>query len=154
MAIYDLRCSQGHTFEVIQAFTDPLPDCPSCGEPTVKIPARFAIGKTARIPLPPDAMPQTWRGTYNADREYVTQLRRVADARAKLEERHPELRGDRRPVLAHEGPYQASPLRKGDPAPPSDAVIDRAQSGSHGRPGHGHMRGSGHTDGHGASHHR
>ena len=36
-------------------------------------------------------------------------------AREKLEEKYPELRGDQRPVLAHEGKYHDKPLRAGDP---------------------------------------
>jgi hypothetical protein len=41
----------------------------------------------------------------------------VADARRDLEARHPELAGDRRPVLAHEGRFEHAPLRAGDPLP-------------------------------------
>jgi hypothetical protein len=63
-------------------------------------------------------MPQTWKGTHRGDRDYVTHLRRVADARRDLESRNPELAGDHRPVLAHEGRFEGSPLRAGDPAPP------------------------------------
>ena len=59
-------------------------------------------------------MPQTWRGTYDGNREYVTALRRTADRRRALEDRHPELAGDWRPVLAHEGRFEAEPLRAGD----------------------------------------
>ncbi|MFC7643910.1 hypothetical protein ACFQX6_26440 [Streptosporangium lutulentum] len=59
-------------------------------------------------------MPQTWRGTYGADQEYVAELRRTADARRDLEERHPELAGDRRPIIAHEGRYEHAPLRAGE----------------------------------------
>jgi hypothetical protein len=63
-------------------------------------------------------MPQTWRGTYNGDREYLTSLRRTAETRRSLEDRHPELAGDRRPIVAHEGPYEGAPLRAGDTAHP------------------------------------
>lgn len=35
--------------------------------------------------------------------------------REKLEEKYPELAGDRRPVLAHEGAFANAPLRAGDP---------------------------------------
>ncbi|GII53743.1 hypothetical protein Pth03_21320 [Planotetraspora thailandica] len=118
MAIYDLRCESGHRFEVVQSFTAPLPRCPECGAVTRKVPSTFGIGggAAARAALPPPAemMPQTWRGTYGGDREYVAALRRTAEARRSLEERHPELAGDRRPVLAHEGRYERSPLRAGD----------------------------------------
>jgi hypothetical protein len=71
------------------------------------------------VPPPPERMPQTWKGTYRGDRDYVTHLRRVADARRDLEARHPELAGDRRPVLAHEGRFEQAPLRAGDPVPPA-----------------------------------
>jgi putative FmdB family regulatory protein len=116
MAIYQLRCGQGHEFEVIQSFTAPLPACPDCGSDVRKIPARCALrGRgAASLPPPPEAMPQTWRGTYEGNREYVTGLRRTAEQRQAVEERHPELAGDRRPVLAHEGRYAAAPLRAGD----------------------------------------
>ncbi len=117
MPIYQLRCAGGHNFEVIQSFTAPLPACPDCGGSTAKVPSVFGFaGQAARaLPPPPESMPQTWRGTYGANREYVASLRRTADRRRELEERHPELAGDRRPVLAHEGRYQRVPLRGGDP---------------------------------------
>ncbi len=116
MPIYQLRCAQreGHPdFEVIQSLHAPLPPCPVCGGPVGKVPARFGIGgaAAASLPPPPEAMPQTWRGTYEGNREYVAQLRRTAEQRRALEDRHPELAGDRRPVLAHEGRYAAAPLR-------------------------------------------
>jgi putative FmdB family regulatory protein len=124
VAIYELRCAQGHAFEVIQPYEAALPACPSCGSPSSKLPARFGVGGRASTPPPPERMPQTWRGTYEGDRGYLTELRRTAEARAKLEERHPELAGDRRPVLAHEGRFEHAPLRKGDPAPAAPARHD------------------------------
>jgi putative FmdB family regulatory protein len=116
--IYDLRCEQGHVTEVVQSFTAPLPACPRCAAPTAKLPSRFGIGGRAHLPPPPERMPQTWRGTYGGDRDYVTSLRRTAEERQRLEQRHPEIAGDRRPVVAHEGRFEAAPLRKGDPLPP------------------------------------
>ncbi|MDP9845546.1 FmdB family zinc ribbon protein [Streptosporangium lutulentum] len=114
MAIYELRCREGHRFEIIQSFTAPLPDCPECGAATGKIPSRFATAGRAVTPPSAEMMPQTWRGTYGADQEYVAELRRTADARRDLEERHPELAGDRRPIIAHEGRYEHAPLRAGE----------------------------------------
>jgi hypothetical protein len=124
MAIYQLSCGQGHSFEVIQPFTAPLPACTSCSGPTVKVPSVFGIGGrgAASLPPPPEMMPQTWRGTYNGSREYVTQLRRTAEQRRAVEERHPELAGDQRPILAHEGRYEGAPLRAGDAVPSKDAA--------------------------------
>lgn len=143
MAIYELRCREGHRFEVIQSFIAPLPYCRECGAATDKVPSRFAVTGRAATPPPAEMMPQTWRGTYNADREYVTGLRRAADARRDLEERHPELAGDRRPIIAHEGRYENAPLRAGDRAPIGDAP-------SHGRligDASGHDRSTGDTPG-------
>jgi hypothetical protein len=80
-------------------------------------------------------MPQTWRGTYEGNREYLTALRRTAEQRQVLEERHPELAGDRRPVLAHEGRFEVAPLRAGDPPP-----AGHAQPAGHPHPG-GHPHG-------------
>lgn len=119
MAIYDLRCASGHRFEVIQPFSAALPPCPSCGAATAKLPTRFGISGASLAALPPPAerMPQTWRGTYNGNREYVTSLQRTAEARQRLEDKHPELAGDRRPIVAHEGRYEKAPLRWGDSGP-------------------------------------
>jgi putative FmdB family regulatory protein len=115
--IYELACEAGHRSETLQAATAPLPACPACGGPTRKVPSRFGVGGTAAVPPPPERMPQTWKGTWRGDRDYVTHLRRVANARRDLEARHPELAGDRRPVLAHEGRFEQAPLRAGDPLP-------------------------------------
>jgi len=79
-----------------------------------KIPSRISLGGQASPGRSADMMPQTWRGTYEGNPEYVGQLRRQWSARQKLEEKYPELRGDQRPVLAHEGKYHAKPLRAGD----------------------------------------
>lgn len=146
MAIYDLRCADGHRFEVVQSFSDALPACPSCGAATAKIPASFGIagaaGATRRLPPTAEQMPQTWRGTYNGNREYVTSLRRTAEARQRLEEKHPELAPDKRPIIAHEGRFEGAPLRAGDPIPKT------AGPNSSGGQSHGH--GHGHTHSHGA----
>src|SRR5581483_9682194 len=114
MAIYDQRCTSGHRFEVTQSFTAPIPPCPTCGATTAKVPARFGTPGRASVPPPPEAMPQTWRGTHHGNRDYVTALRRIAEQRVAIEQRHPELAGDRRPILAHEGRFETAPLRAGD----------------------------------------
>lgn len=142
MPIYELKCGAGHRREVIQSFDAPLPACPECGAATVKVPSRFGIGGAAEVPPPPEAMPQTWRGTYGADREYVTALRRTAEERRRLEDRHPELAGDRRPVVAHEGRYENAPLRAGDPADTAHPPGERHSPHGHGH-GHGHSHGQG-----------
>jgi putative FmdB family regulatory protein len=116
MPIFDYRCACGERFERLVRRDDPAPDCPMCGGPTTKavsLPA--AVGHADPGPSR-EQMPQTWRGTYSGNREYVTQLRRQWEHREKLEAKHPELRGDTRPVIAHEGRYEHAPLRAGEPA--------------------------------------
>ena len=81
-----------------------------------------------------DQMPQTWRGTYEGNPEYLGQLRRQWNDRQKLEEKYDELRGDRRPVLAHEGRYHAAPLRAGDPPASSPHPASSARPASFARP--------------------
>lgn len=143
MPIYELRCGHGHTFEVIQSFTAPLPPCPGCGTATTKVPSRFGIAGRAALPAPAEAMPQTWRGTYDGNREYITSLRRAAEQRRDLEDRHPELAGDRRPILAHEGRFEAAPLRAGDPPPSGPPTADRTEPPTAGRSGHQHHQRAG-----------
>ena len=116
MPIYDYRCPHGHTFERMAAIAaSAQQDCPACGELSGKIPSRVSLGARADPGMAMEQMPQTWRGTYEGNPEYLGQLRREWNERQKLEEKHEELRGDRRPVLAHEGRYHAAPLRAGDP---------------------------------------
>ena len=115
MPLYDYRCPDGHLFEQVAPIAArDRQDCPVCGQASGKIPSRITLGGHASPGLSMEQMPQTWRGTYEGNREYVTQLRRTAEQRRAVEERHPELAGDRRPVLAHEGRYAAAPLRAGD----------------------------------------
>jgi hypothetical protein len=61
-------------------------------------------------------------------------MRRTWEQRQKLEERHPEIAGDQRPILAHEGRYEKAPLRLGDPA------LGAKRGHGHGH-GHGHALG-------------
>src|SRR6201986_1541000 len=88
--------------------------CPACGQVGDKIPSRVTLGGRADPGTSKEQMPQAWRGTYEGNPEYVGQLRRQCSSRQKLGAESPELRGDQRPVLAHEGKYHAKPLRAGD----------------------------------------
>ena len=124
MPIYVFKCGCGVRFEHLcplgaaDGAGGPgvaAPDCPACGGATRKIPAGASLGGQARTGLSKDRMPQTWRGTRNGDRDYVTHLRRQWDRRERLEAKHPEIADDQRPILAHEGRYHDVPLRAGDP---------------------------------------
>ena len=134
MPIYEFKCGSGLRFERLMSFDAPAPGCPSCGGETRKVPSGLSLGGQADAGLSKERMPQTWRGTYEGNREYVTGLQRQWERRQRLEARHPELAGDQRPIVAHEGRYHGAPLRAGDP------VI----GGSPG-PGHGHGHGHGHA---------
>lgn len=122
MPIYDYRCGCGRRFEVIQAIAAPDPGCPDCGGLAARIPSAPALGGQASAGRSREYMPQTWRGTHEGNREHVTGLRREWAQREALEAKHPELAGDTRPVLAHEGRYHAAPLRAGDPILPPPAA--------------------------------
>ena len=123
MPLYDYSCPQGHIFEQMAPIAARAQQaCPACGQVSDKIPSRVTLGGRADPGPSKEQMPQTWRGTYEGNPEYLGQLRRQWGARQKLEEKYPELRGDQRPVLAHEGKYHDKPLRAGDPpATPASA---------------------------------
>ena len=132
MPIYVYKCACGVRFEHLAPFGADAPGCPACGGETRKIPAGSSLGGRAGAGLAKEQMPQTWRGTYGGDREYVTGLQRQWERRQRLEEKHPELAGDQRPIIAHEGRYHAAPLRAGDP------LVGHG----HGHGGHGHGHGT------------
>ena len=149
MPIYDYRCDCGVRFERLVARDAPTPPCPGCGGEARKVPSRPALHGTADPGPSKEYMPQTWKGTHRGDREYVTGLQRQWEKRERLEAKHPELRGDTRPVAAHEGRYENAPLRAGEPylGPESSGSGSSDSSGSSsGGTGHGH--GHGHVHGH------
>jgi putative FmdB family regulatory protein len=114
--LYEYCCPDGHLFEQLAPVTERARQaCPVCGQASGKLVSRVSLGGRASPGPAAEQMPQTWRGTYQGNPEYLGQLRRQWDARRKLEEKYPELRGDQRPVIAHEGRYHARPLRAGDP---------------------------------------
>jgi putative FmdB family regulatory protein len=141
MPLYDYRCPAGHRFEQLAPIaTSAQQDCPACGQASAKVPSRVSLGGHADPGPAMEQMPQTWRGTHEGNPEYLGQLRRQWNDRQKLEEKYDELRGDRRPVLAHEGRYHAAPLRAGDPpassarpAAPTPAAADAGPATAAGR---------------------
>jgi putative FmdB family regulatory protein len=117
MPIYVYRCGCGSRWEKLVEMGAAAPACPSCGGATEKVPAGFAVGGRASAGPSRQERPQTWRGVYDGNREYVGEQRRSWERRQKLEAKYPELAGDTRPVIAHEGRYHDKPLRAGDPLP-------------------------------------
>jgi len=116
MPLYDYRCPAGHYFEQMAPMSSGAEqDCPVCGAAAPKVPSRVALSGQASPGLSKEEMPQTWRGTYEGNPENVARLQRQWEGRRKLEEKYPELKGDQRPILAHEGKYHDHPLRAGDP---------------------------------------
>lgn len=114
MPIYDCACEM--RFEQLQpSYSTAPPDCPECGRATRHRISGCTLSGVASAGRSSAEIPQAWRSTYSADREYITQLRKQWDRRRRLEERYPELQGDIRPGLSHEGPYGRVPLRVGDP---------------------------------------
>lgn len=77
-----------------------------------------------------EQMPNTWRAVRQGDRETVARWHELARKREALEERNPELAGDRRPVLAHEGIFADNPLRAGDDIQASVASALATSAGS------------------------
>ena len=135
MVRYDLRCDGGHRFEAtLPSMYSDNPTC-ECGAATSRIPARVNASGFASPGPSREDMPTTWRGIGGGDRDLVRHWHERMTRREKLEEKYPELAGDRRPVLAHEGAFAAAPLRAGDavpaaPAAPAAVPADRRLPGS------------------------
>lgn len=114
MVLYDFTCEGGHRFEAgVAAMSSPAPPCPSCGAGARRRPAAVRLGG-ATAGTPREAMPHSWKGVAGGDRAVLDGWRQVVQRREREEQRHPELAGDRRPILAHEGVFAAKPLRAGD----------------------------------------
>ncbi|XBH21224.1 zinc ribbon domain-containing protein [Jonesiaceae bacterium BS-20] len=115
MILYDFVCQTGHIFEAgVASMVSPNPPCPVCHATSSRRPSRVNFGGQAGTGISRENMPKSWRATRGGDKETVAHWHKVATEREKLEEKHPELAGDRRPVLAHEGIFAKKPLRAGD----------------------------------------
>lgn len=129
MVLHDFTCERGHRFEAgLATMTSPDPACPACGSATRRRPSRLNVGGRASAGVPRERMPRSWEGVGRGDRETIAHWRKVAEHREGLEERHPELAGDRRPVLAHEGVFAGRPLRAGDDVAASLAAAKAART--------------------------
>ncbi|MFD4249240.1 FmdB family zinc ribbon protein [Amycolatopsis thermoflava] len=121
MPIYDYACDCGNRFEaLVPSSASPAPSC-ACGSSPRRLPSAVRLGGVASAGPSRDDAPKSWRGTRNGDRETVRHWHQQMTRREKLEQKYPELAGDRRPVLAHEGRFAAAPLRAGDPVPGESA---------------------------------
>jgi putative FmdB family regulatory protein len=111
--IYEYACECGYRFEALVKGVDSLaPACPCCGGLPRRRPAsRVALIGRATLPPGREQAPRSWEETNGGDRETILHWQRTLEQRSKVEEKYPELAADSRPVLAHEGPYAASPLR-------------------------------------------
>jgi len=67
-------------------------------------------------------MPKSWLSTNRGDPQTLQYWHDEMTRRVALEEKYPELAGDRRPVIAHEGRFASNPLRAGDPLPSSSST--------------------------------
>lgn len=115
MILYDFACTDGHEFEaLVTSASEDAPPCPVCRAPSKRRLARLNIGGRADAGPSRDQMPRSWQQTNRGDRETVRHWHELAAKREKLEAKHPELAGDRRPILAHEGIFATTPLRAGD----------------------------------------
>ena len=128
MIIYDVLCASAHRSEItLDSMFDDTPACAGCGGPTWRVPAAVRLSGRADAGPARDQMPNTWQGIGRGDAETVRGWHGLMSKREKLEEKYPELAGDRRPVLAHEGAFATAPLRAGDPLA---ASIARATFGT------------------------
>lgn len=117
MIIYGYKCTEAHRFDAAVPTMDAdNPDCPACGSETRRLPGAAGLSGTADPGPSREQMPHSWEAVRKGDPETVAHWRRHAQKREKLEEKYPELGGDRRPVLAHEGAFAGRPLRAGDDA--------------------------------------
>ncbi|MGV8972834.1 MAG: zinc ribbon domain-containing protein [Rhodoglobus sp.] len=124
MILYDVKCPSDHRFEItLTSMYDDTPACPACGSPTTRLPAGSGLSGRAAAGPTREQMPNTWQGIGRGDRETVRGWHGLMSTREKLEQKYPELAGDRRPVLAHEGAFAAAPLRAGDPLAASIARV-------------------------------
>jgi hypothetical protein len=113
--LYDFRCTQGHTFEAgLSSMFAEDPDCQICGSRTNRKPAGVGLSGQAD-PGPSRAeRPRSWRQVNGGNPSTVRAWQRAIEKRERLEDKYPELAGDSRPVLAHEGLFSKHPLRAGD----------------------------------------
>ena len=122
MISYDVLCPDRHRHEVqLRSMFDDNPACPDCGQATSRVPSMARMGNSADAGPSRDQMPNTWHGIGKGHPDAIRTWHKKMTKREKLEEKYPELAGDRRPVLAHEGVFHDKPLKAGDALAPAVA---------------------------------
>jgi hypothetical protein len=87
MPLYDYCFPQGHVFEQLATIAARAQQpSPACGQVSDKIPSWVCLAGRADPGPSTEQMPQTWRGAYEGEPEYLGQLRRRWRARRKLED--------------------------------------------------------------------
>jgi len=115
MILREFVCLNGHGFEAsLRNMASENPSCAECGAATRQRYVRVGLGGVADAGTPQERMPTSWTGVRGGEPSTVAGLHAVAKKRQKLEEKYPELAGDRRPILSHEGLFAKKPLRAGD----------------------------------------
>lgn len=112
----------------LPSMTSDDPQCPDCSGALSRQLSGVNIGGAASAGISRENMPKSWNAAGKGDKSTVDAWRKEAIKRDKLEERHPELAGDRRPVLAHEGIFADKPLRAGDPLPGGTPLAPKKSS--------------------------
>ena len=87
MPLYDYCYPQGHFFEQMATIAArDWQNCPACGHVSDKIPSRISLACRADPGPAMEQMPQTWRGTYQGNPEYLWPLSgpRPASARPRV----------------------------------------------------------------------
>lgn len=115
MILYNFLCSNGHVFEAgLVSMHSDNPPCSTCGTRTRRKPPALPLHGRADPGPSQGQRPRSWEQVNHGDRETVHQWQKAIEKREKLEEKYPELAGDYRPVIAHEGIFAGRPLRAGD----------------------------------------
>jgi hypothetical protein len=112
---YDFRCTQGHIFEAaLPSMFAEDPACQSCGSKTNRTPSPVGLSGRADPGPSREERPRSWRQVNGGNPSTIRAWQRAIEKRERLEDKYPELAGDSRPVLAHEGVFAKHPLRAGD----------------------------------------
>lgn len=102
------------------------PPCPYCGSATKRKPGSVGLGGRADPGPSREERPRSWQQVNGGDPATIRAWQQSIEKRERLEAKYPELTGDTRPVLAHEGIFSRNPLRAGDDFDSAVAVASAA----------------------------